>query len=95
MEVVQPILVVQSVGYFACIASILLLPMMGKRPMIDYPTPNGQDSHLFPVLMLLYMFSAFQSQVLLLNRLARQHFDLLSYKMTKFLLAGLFIIYLV
>lgn len=36
-EVVFPILLVQIVGYFSTIASICLLPLMGKRPMIDYP----------------------------------------------------------
>lgn len=95
LEVVTPILLVQTVGYFSCVASILLLPMMGKMPMIDYPAPDGQDSHLFPVLMLVLMFNAFISQVLLLNRLARQHFNPLEYKMVKFLVISLFIVYLI
>ena len=71
MEVITPILLVQCVGYFSCIATILLLPIMGKMPMIDYPVSDGQDSHLFPVLMLVLMFNAFISQVVLLYRLAR------------------------
>lgn len=45
--------------------------------------------------MLIYMFNSFITQVLLLNRIGREAFNPLNYKMTWLVLIGLFLIYLI
>ena len=94
-EVNSADLLIQTFGYFCTIFSVGVMLIMGKTPMLDYPSGAGAPNYMFPILMLELLLVSHFSIALQVCHVVRRKFSPLNQRLVYFALASVLLVYFV